>query len=47
MHDATPGRPPSSLPGYRRVFADGRLTIGVFFPIEAFAGRLESECARS
>lgn len=25
-------------PGYARMFAPGRLTLGVFFPIEAFAG---------
>ena len=27
-----------SNPGYARMFAPGRLTLGVFFPIEAFAG---------
>src|SRR4051812_47174054 len=37
MFTAT-ARPPTSLPGYRRVFAPDRLTLGVFFPIEAFAG---------
>ena len=24
--------------GFRRMFAPGRLTLGVFFPIEAFTG---------
>ncbi|MHC2109343.1 LLM class oxidoreductase [Methylobacterium sp. CM6246] len=27
---------PSVTPGFRRMFAPGRLTVGVFFPIEAF-----------
>ena len=26
----------SDTPGFRRMFAPGRLTVGVFFPIEAF-----------
>ena len=28
----------SDAPGFRRMFAPGRLTLGVFFPIEAFQG---------
>src|SRR6478609_5042329 len=31
-------RPPSRNPGYTRMFARGRLSLGLFFPIEAFAG---------
>ncbi|MCJ2109632.1 LLM class oxidoreductase [Methylobacterium sp. E-025] len=27
---------PSGTPGFRRMFAPGRLTVGVFFPIEAY-----------
>ena len=38
MHEATLDRAPTSLPGYRRIFASDRLTLGLFFPIEAFAG---------
>jgi luciferase-type oxidoreductase len=38
MHEATLDRAPSSLPGYRRIFAPDRLTLGLFFPIEAFQG---------
>ena len=38
MHDATTLIAPTSTPGYRRVFVPGRLTLGLFFPIEAFAG---------
>jgi luciferase-type oxidoreductase len=38
MHEASRDRSPASLPGYRRVFAPGRLTLGLFFPIESFAG---------
>lgn len=35
----TPGtRPAAENPGFRRMFAADRLTLGVFFPIEAFAG---------
>lgn len=30
----------SAHPGFRRTFEDGRLTIGLFFPIEAFKGDL-------
>ncbi|SMP81631.1 LLM class oxidoreductase [Noviherbaspirillum suwonense] len=29
---------PSNMKGFRRMFAPGRLTLGVFFPIEAFEG---------
>ena len=29
---------PGDVPGFRRMFAPGRLTLGVFFPIEAFQG---------
>ncbi|MBI3453639.1 MAG: LLM class oxidoreductase [Rhodospirillales bacterium] len=37
-HDRTlPGAAPRS-PGFVRMFAPGRLTLGVFFPIEAFEG---------
>jgi len=38
MHEATLDRAPDSLPGYRRIFAPDRLTLGLFFPIEAFGG---------
>ena len=38
MHDAVVGAAPTSNPGYRRMFAPGRLTVGLFFPIEAYAG---------
>lgn len=38
MHDAVIGAPPTSNPGYRRMFAPGRLTVGLFFPIEAYPG---------
>jgi len=31
-------RPAVENPGFRRMFAAGRLTLGVFFPIEAFEG---------
>lgn len=37
MHDAVVGATPTSNPGYRRMFAPGRLTVGLFFPIEAYA----------
>ncbi len=30
----------STNPGYHRMFAEGRLTLGVFFPIEAYAGSI-------
>lgn len=30
--------PRRDLPGFRRMFAPGRLSLGVFFPIEAFQG---------
>ena len=36
MHDAVIGAAPTSTPGYRRMFAPGRLTVGLFFPIEAY-----------
>ena len=29
---------PADCAGFRRMFAPGRLTVGVFFPIEAFSG---------
>jgi luciferase-type oxidoreductase len=29
---------PADCVGFRRMFAPGRLTVGVFFPIEAFSG---------
>ncbi|WP_333617662.1 LLM class oxidoreductase [Dietzia sp.] len=32
------GRRHSDLPGWRRIFAPGRLTLGLFFPIEAYSG---------
>ena len=35
-------RPPSRNPGYTRMFAHGRLSLGLFFPIEAFAGDMPS-----
>jgi luciferase-type oxidoreductase len=38
MYDALIDTPPTATPGYRRMFAPGRLTVGVFFPIEAYAG---------
>ncbi|HEY8394340.1 MAG TPA: LLM class oxidoreductase [Thermaerobacter sp.] len=31
---------PSSHPGFRRMFRPGRLTLGVFFPIEAYQGSI-------
>lgn len=36
--DANPTAPPSSSPGFRRMFVPGRMTLGVFFPIESYAG---------
>jgi luciferase-type oxidoreductase len=33
-----PSRPRRANPGYARMFAPGRLTLGVMFPIEAFEG---------
>lgn len=38
MFDVEPARQPQRNPGFARMFAPGRLTVGVFFPIEAFAG---------
>lgn len=31
-------RPYTSLPGFKRTYSDGRLTLGLFFPIEAYSG---------
>jgi luciferase-type oxidoreductase len=39
-------RPAVENPGFRCMFAPGRLTLGVFFPIEAFAGDRPSMAAQ-
>ncbi|MBX3604820.1 MAG: LLM class oxidoreductase [Piscinibacter sp.] len=38
MFDLNPARAPERNPGYARVFAQPRLTLGLLFPIEAFQG---------
>jgi luciferase-type oxidoreductase len=38
MYTVNPHLPAGHLPGFRRTFAPGRLTLGLLFPIEAFAG---------
>ena len=38
MFTTHPARPPEALPGFRRTFRPGRLTLGLLFPIEAFPG---------
>lgn len=38
MLDVDATRPRTANPGFARMFRPGRLTLGVFFPIEAFAG---------
>jgi luciferase-type oxidoreductase len=39
-------RPAQESIGYRRLFTEGRLTLGVFFPIEAFSGDTPSMCGQ-
>ena len=38
MFTVTADLAPTALPGFRRVFAPGRLTLGLLFPFEAFPG---------
>ena len=39
-HDApaVPARDPRQAPGFRRMFAEGETTLGLFFPLAAYAG---------
>jgi hypothetical protein len=36
----------SDSKGFQRMFAPDRLTLGVFFPIEAFSGDQPATCSR-
>lgn len=38
MYTVNPAADPADLPGFRRTFQPGRLTLGLLFPIEAFPG---------
>jgi hypothetical protein len=38
MHEPVVGMQPTSAPGFRRMFIEGRMTVGLMFPIESYAG---------